>query len=87
MSEKLIASEFELQDDDTDIPEILDFSKAIRNPYISKLRKNITLNIPVRTLNYFRDEADNMGVSYETLINLYLNDCANNKRKFMVVNE
>lgn len=71
--------EEELLDDD--MPEIIDFSKAIHNPYINQLRKEVSINMPVRTLNYFRDQADALGISYQTAINMYLTDCANNQRK------
>lgn len=60
-----------------------DFSKmeGIRNPYAKKLKKQITININNDTIEYFRSEADRTGIPYQTLINLYLTDCAANKRK------
>ena len=79
MTEKIISYEEELLDDD--IPEIIDFTKAIHNPYINKIRKDVSINMPVRTLNYFRDQAESLGVSYQTVINMYLTDCANKQRK------
>ena len=82
MTEKCIYVENDIQDDD--IPEILDFTNAIHNPYINGLKKEVSIDIPVRTLNYFRDQAENLGVSYQTLINMYLTDCANNKRKITI---
>ncbi len=60
-----------------------DFSKmdGVRNPYVKKLKKQITININNDTIDYFRSEADRTGIPYQTLINLYLTDCAANKRK------
>lgn len=52
-----------------------------RNPYVKQLKKQITININNDTIEYFRSEADRTGIPYQTLINLYLTDCAANKRK------
>ncbi len=84
MTEKITNFEEELLDDD--MPEIIDFTKAIHNPYINKMRKDISISIPIRTLNYFRDQADTLGVSFQTVINMYLTDCANNQRKIYISN-
>lgn len=51
------------------------------NPYAEKLKKQITININVNTIQYFKDQAAETGIPYQTLINLYLTDCAENKRK------
>jgi predicted DNA binding CopG/RHH family protein len=53
-----------------------DFSKAQRNPYASRLKKQITIRLDVRTLEYFRGLSEELGIPYQTLINLYLQDCA-----------
>ena len=82
MTEKVLDFKDELLDDD--IPEIIDFTKAIHNPYINSIRKDVSINMPVRTLNYFRDQAEKLGVSYQTVINMYLTDCANNKREIII---
>ena len=79
MTERIDTFEEDLLDDD--MPEIIDFSKAIHNPYVNQLRKEFSISMPVRTLNYFRDQADTLGISYQTAINMYLTDCANNQRK------
>ncbi|MBQ4514817.1 MAG: hypothetical protein II969_17620 [Anaerolineaceae bacterium] len=84
MTEKIVNIEDELLDDD--IPEIIDFTKAIHNPYINGIRKDVSINMPVRTLNYFRDQAEKLGVSYQTVITLYLSECANNKREIRISN-
>ena len=60
-----------------------DFSKmkARPNPYAKILKKQITININNETINYFRDESERTGIPYQTLINLYLTDCAQKKKK------
>lgn len=57
-----------------------DFSNAVRNPYYSKIKKQITININVSVLDYFKEMSDKTGISYQTLINYYLMDCVKNKR-------
>lgn len=52
-----------------------------KNPYASKLKKQITINIDVSTIDYFKSLADTKGIPYQTLINLYLKDCAEQKRQ------
>lgn len=55
-----------------------------KNPYAAKLKKQITINIDGGTIEYFKSLAVETGIPYQTLINLYLADCAkNNKRLTM----
>ncbi len=61
--------------------EEYDFSNAIRNPYAKKLKKQITINIDIDTIDYFKKQSDSSGVPYQTLINLYLSDCAINQKR------
>ena len=58
-----------------------DFSKAKRNPYAKMLKKQINININNEAIEYFKSEAERTGIPYQTLINLYLTDCAKNNRK------
>lgn len=58
-----------------------DFTNAISNPYLKKLKKQITINLDSDTVDYFKAIADKTGVPYQTLINLYLADCVKNKRQ------
>ena len=48
-----------------------DFSNAKRNPYAKKLKKQITINIDENTIDYFKVQAENSGIPYQTLINLF----------------
>ena len=52
-----------------------------KNPYASRLKKQITINIDGSTIDYFKSMAAADGIPYQTLINLYLRDCADNRRK------
>lgn len=53
-----------------------DFSKAQKNPYARKLKRQVTLRIDEATISYFKNLAQELGVPYQTLINLYLRECA-----------
>ena len=57
-----------------------DFSNAKKNPYAKTLKKQITINIDSNTIDYFKAQSDAVGIPYQTLINLYLKDCVENKR-------
>ena len=57
-----------------------DFSNAKLNPYIKKLRKQISIRIDIDTIEYFKQKAHETGISYQNLINLYLSNCAVNKK-------
>ena len=52
-----------------------------KNPYTKKIKKQITINIDIETIDYFKELSSNTGIPYQTLINLYLSDCAENKRE------
>jgi uncharacterized protein (DUF4415 family) len=58
-----------------------DFSGAKRNPYAKRLKKQITIRIEEPTIEYFKELAEEMDLPYQTLINLYLRDCAESHRK------
>lgn len=64
-----------------------DFSKAKKNPYAKKLKSQITINIEKTTIDYFKRRAADTGIPYQTLINLYLTDCAKQNREVNVVFE
>ena len=56
------------------------FSNAKPNPYLKKLRKQISIRIDIDTIEYFKKKANETGISYQNLINLYLSDCAVRKK-------
>ena len=53
-----------------------DFSQSIENPYAAKVKKQISINIEVDTIEYFKTLAKKVGIPYQNLINSYLSDCA-----------
>ncbi|MCD8285646.1 MAG: BrnA antitoxin family protein [Clostridia bacterium] len=61
-----------------------DFTNAVKNPYVKHLKKTITINIDVQVIDYFKKQAEETGIPYQTLINLYLLDCAANKKQLQV---
>lgn len=56
-----------------------------KNPYTNRLKKPITINLNVDTIEYFKAKSDESGIPYQTLINLYLTDCAENKRDLKIM--
>ena len=70
-----------IDDDDEFLEKEFDFSKAVRNPYAKRLHKKITMNIDVDALDYFKTQSSASGIPYQTLINLYLVDCAKSNKK------
>ena len=57
-----------------------DFSNSQPNLYAQKLKKQITIRIDEDTIAYFKNTADEKGIPYQGLINLYLRDCAQSQR-------
>ena len=55
-----------------------------RNPYSKRLKKLVTLYLNEDTIKYFRALAEKKGIPYQTLINLYLSDCAEHKRELQM---
>jgi len=58
-----------------------DFSKGKKNPYVSQLKKQITINLSVEVLDYFKEMSLETSIPYQSLINLYLLDCVKNKKQ------
>jgi predicted DNA binding CopG/RHH family protein len=58
-----------------------DFSKSVRNPYIKKLKKQITIRLETETIDYFKKIAAETDIPYQKLMNLFLKNCAQNKIK------
>jgi predicted DNA binding CopG/RHH family protein len=53
-----------------------DFSKARKNPYAAQLKKPVTIRLDEGSISYFKGMAEETGIPYQSLINLYLKDCA-----------
>ena len=60
-----------------------DFSqmKGKKNPYTKYLKQPVTMRLDKDSVDYFKALAEESGIPYQTLINLYLRDCAANEKK------
>lgn len=58
-----------------------DFSDSIKNPYTKKLKKQITIRLEPEVIDYFKELAEETGIPYQSLMNLYLQDCMKSQRK------
>ena len=60
-----------------------DFDKMTgrRNPHTKNLKKQVTMRMGVDIIEYFKNLAEETGVPYQNLINLYLRDCIQSNRK------
>jgi predicted DNA binding CopG/RHH family protein len=58
-----------------------DFSAAKKNPYAAQLKKQITIRLDEESITYFKAISEEVGIPYQSLINLYLRDCAATHRK------
>ena len=58
-----------------------DFSRSRKNPYAKSLKRQITIRIETEIIDYFKKLAEDSGVPYQNLINLYLRDCVHSHRK------
>jgi predicted DNA binding CopG/RHH family protein len=61
-----------------------DFSQSIPNPYAKQLKKQITIELDENTIGYFKNMSKEKGISYQSLINLYLIDCAETNRNLEI---
>ena len=52
-----------------------------KNPYAKRVKKQITINIDGDTIDFFKAKSEKCGIPYQTLINLYLSDCKEQKRE------
>ncbi len=60
-----------------------DFSrmKFRKNPYASRLKPQVTIRMGDDVITYFKEMAEETGIPYQSLINLYLRDCVAHNRK------
>jgi len=64
--------------------ENYDLSKGKKNPHAKRLKKQVTIRLEEATIEYFKALAEEVGIPYQTLINLYLRDCAATSRRLSV---
>ncbi len=55
--------------------------KGRKNPYARRLKKQVTIRMGVDIIEYFKKLAQETGIPYQNLINLYLRDCVQSHRK------
>jgi uncharacterized protein (DUF4415 family) len=58
-----------------------DFSKSKKNPYTRMLKTQITIRLDADTIDYFKKLADETQISYQNLINMYLRECVDARKK------
>lgn len=58
-----------------------DFSKGIRNPYAKRLKRQLTIRLDNETIAYFQGLSDELAIPYQTLINMYLRECAATQKR------
>ena len=58
-----------------------DFTAAKKNHYAAQLKKQITIRLDEESISYFKTISQEVGIPYQSLINLYLRDCAASHRK------
>ncbi|HLP48018.1 MAG TPA: hypothetical protein VK186_22195 [Candidatus Deferrimicrobium sp.] len=58
--------------------------KGHKNPYAKELKKQVTIRMGVDIIDYFKKLAEESGIPYHNLINLYLRDCVHSQRKISV---
>ena len=61
-----------------------DFSESARNPYLWKAKRQVTIRLDADTIEYFKGLAAQSGIPYQNLINLYLRDCAAEKKRLKI---
>lgn len=63
-----------------------DFSKmkGRKNPYAKVLKKQVTLRLGVDVIQYFKQMAEETGLPYQNLVNLYLRQCVHSHKKLTV---
>ncbi|GMU73713.1 MAG: BrnA antitoxin family protein [Burkholderiales bacterium] len=58
-----------------------DFSGSRKNPYASQLKKPVTIRLDQHSITYFKEMSEETGIPYQSLINLYLKECAVSGKK------
>ena len=64
--------------------EEYDFSNAVKNPYVGKLKQQITIRLDEQVIEYFKKMAEETGMPYQNIINYYLLECVKEKKHMEV---
>lgn len=73
-----------IEEKDVYLDKEFDFDNAVKNPYAAELKKQITIKVSPSIIDYFKKQAKETGIPYQTLINLYLADCVKNEKKLEI---
>ncbi len=60
-----------------DLPKM----KSRKNPYAKRLKRQITIRLGVGIIEYFKKLAEETGIPYQHLINMYLRECVERRRR------
>jgi uncharacterized protein (DUF4415 family) len=55
--------------------------KSRKNPYAKRLKQSVTIRLDKETVVYFKALSNDTGMPYQNLINLYLRDCADHRKR------
>ena len=58
-----------------------DFSKGVKNPYAKRLKRELTIKLDQETISYFQSMAEDLAIPYQTLMNMYLRECADSRKR------
>jgi uncharacterized protein (DUF4415 family) len=58
--------------------------KSRPNPFAQQLKQQVTLSLRIDVINFFEKKTKEKGISYQELIDLYLQNCVTNNREFSV---
>jgi predicted DNA binding CopG/RHH family protein len=58
-----------------------DFAASRKNPYAAQLKKSVTIRLDEDSIEYFKSMSEETGIPYQSLINLYLKECASSGKK------
>jgi uncharacterized protein (DUF4415 family) len=58
-----------------------DFTNSKANPYVRSPKKQVTIRLDTSIIDYFKELSTTTGIPYQNLINLYLRDCASEKKR------
>jgi predicted DNA binding CopG/RHH family protein len=58
-----------------------DFTNSRKNPYAAQLKRPVTIRLDQESIVYFKTMAEETGIPYQSLINLYLKECAASKKR------
>ena len=55
-----------------------------KNPYAKNIKRQVTIHINNDTIEFFKEQSEETGIPYQSLINLYLTDCAKQRRQLQL---